>query len=207
MSENGVADILARRCHWQSIKSSDCTPQTIDFLSLCPSVWPQLPVWTEAEMKPAMTMGLPAGEAAEVNVVRLKWQSRRRWGLLKKSDRFPWPFSKELGTDLHSLKVSSLLSSFPSSFRLYVQRILFICQPFQRTKHCSALCNIYQRAESSMGLGFGLELGLTVFSLSQTHYPLQGTHPLFLSCPVSVFVSLVVYHFHPFFFGTGGLLL
>lgn len=82
---------------------------------------------------------------------------------MKKSDRFPWPFSKELGTDLHSLKVSSLLSSFPSSFRLYVQRILFICQPFQRTKHCSALCNIYQRAESSMGLGFGLELGLTVF--------------------------------------------
>lgn len=71
--------------------------------------------------------------------------------------------SKELGTDLHSLKVSSLLSSFPSSFRLYVQRILFICQPFQRTKHCSALCNIYQRAKSSMGLGFGLELGLTVF--------------------------------------------
>lgn len=61
----------------------------------------------------------------------------------ERSDHFPWPVLKSLAQFLHSLKISSL---FLSSFRLYVQRILLICQLFQRTKHCSSL---YQSIKGS----------------------------------------------------------
>lgn len=81
------------------------------------------------------------------------------------------------------------LSSFPSSFRLYVQRILFICQIFQHTKHCTTLCTIYQRAESSMEPGFGLELGLVV-SLSQIHLYITHCRAIVLTCCLFLFPSM-----------------
>lgn len=51
------------------------------------------------------------------------------------------------------------LPSFPSSFRSKVQRIVFICQPL--TEHCSTLCSIHQRDESSMEWRSSLDHSLT----------------------------------------------
>lgn len=114
----------------------------------------------------------------------------------ERSDHFPWPVLKSLAQFLHSLKISSL---FLSSFRLYVQRILLICQLFQRTKHCSSLCTIYQRVESSMEPRFGLEPGRAA-SPSQIHLYMSHCRGVFFpSCLFLclVFVSVVLYHFHP----------
>lgn len=52
-----------------------------------------------------------------------------RW----ESDGLPWPSFWKTFQFSESLKASSLLSSFPSCFRWKVQRVLFICQPFQLT--------------------------------------------------------------------------
>lgn len=49
----------------------------------------------------------------------------------RESDRFPRPSFWKTFQFSESLKASSLLSSFPSSFRSKVHRVLFICQAFQ----------------------------------------------------------------------------
>lgn len=95
---------------------------------------------------------------------------------------------------LSSLKIPSRLSFFVSSFlsfRLYVQRILFLCQLFQHTKHCSTLCTIYQRPESPGEPRFGLDLGLAALP-SQMH--LYITHCRDTALPSCRFLCLVVYH-------------
>lgn len=48
---------------------------------------------------------------------------------MEKSDRFPWPFSEKLGTVLHSLKISSLLSVFLPFFLPLVRSEDFVHLP------------------------------------------------------------------------------
>lgn len=133
--------------------------------------------------------GLPAG-----------WRGRggklQRWTWLALNDKAEeeedpwggWWFSlaslrKPLAGFFRPLKVSSLLSSFLSSFRSDVQRILFICQLLQRTLNTAALC-----AASIKGPRHQWSRGLvwTGF-VSVRHFTHWGG-----DCP-PVFVSLFVY--------------
>lgn len=52
---------------------------------------------------------------------------------------------------------------FLPSFRLYVWRILFVCQVSQLAARRSAQCTIYQRSESLRELGVWLETGTGLF--------------------------------------------
>lgn len=59
--------------------------------------------------------GSSCGEAAEVNVLQtiaLNDRAGRGEEIHERRDRFLWLFSEKLGTVLHSLKISSLLSFF-----------------------------------------------------------------------------------------------
>lgn len=82
------------------------------------------------------------------------------------------------------VKVSSLLSSFLSSFRSNVRRILFICQLHQRTLNTAALC-----ATSIKGHQWSRGLVWTGF-VSVRHFTHWGG-----DCP-PVFASLFVYQSH-----------
>lgn len=176
-------------------KNNNVSPrQRQNFPWLCPFVWQQLPVWRVAEIKPSTTRKCNCGKPAEVNAVQtlaLNDRAAGGGGSMENSDHFPWLFSEKLGS-VHPLWWSPPF--FLSFFRLYVQSSLFICQLFQRTKHCSALCNISQRSESSAEPRFGLELGLAVFAQSDKsiYYPLQGNLPVFSSFPLSLLAFLSI---------------
>ncbi len=175
--------------------SRSIKPQTTGFLWLRQFVLLPLPVWEETEIKLRTTRSLPAGKLQRFRLFALNdraggaGQDARRRAII-----CPGPSLKSLAWFCTLWRSPPF---FLSSFRSYVQRILFICQLFQHTKHCSTPSTIYQRANHQWNLRFYLELGLAVL-LSQTHLYITfcwGKHPLFLSLSRSVSVSLALYHF------------
>lgn len=114
------------RYHWQASDQTSqngrVTPKSNHFLWVCPLVtsWLQRGrAWLVESCKRSMCYPH----------IRQRQDDER--------DHFPWLLLLKGSQFPESLKVSSLLPSFLSSFRSKVQRVLFICQAFQLPTHCS----------------------------------------------------------------------